>query len=81
MPIHLTAGTGPNYIPAMHGKARNLYIIDGHAHIYAAYFAPMRQQQRWTSPAGEPGEPNTPDPNPGTKPLTFGPIGWSRHRQ
>jgi DNA polymerase-1 len=29
-----------------------LYIIDGHAHIYAAYFAPMRQQL--TSPTGEP---------------------------
>lgn len=25
----MTAGTCPNYIPAMHGKARNLYIIDG----------------------------------------------------
>jgi len=32
--------------------AKKLYIIDGHAHIYAAYFAPMRQ--RLTSPAGEP---------------------------
>ena len=32
--------------------AKKLYIIDGHAHIYAAYFAPMRQQL--TSPAGEP---------------------------
>jgi DNA polymerase-1 len=31
---------------------KTLYIIDGHAHIYAAYFAPMRQQL--TSPAGEP---------------------------
>jgi DNA polymerase-1 len=31
---------------------KTLYIIDGHAHIYAAYFAPMRQ--RLTSPAGEP---------------------------
>jgi DNA polymerase-1 len=31
---------------------KNLYIIDGHAHIYAAYFAPMTQ--RLTSPAGEP---------------------------
>jgi len=29
-----------------------LYIIDGHAHIYAAYFAPMTQ--RLTSPSGEP---------------------------
>ena len=32
--------------------SRTLYIIDGHAHIYAAYFAPMRQ--RLTSPSGEP---------------------------
>jgi DNA polymerase-1 len=32
--------------------AKNLYIIDGHAHIYAAYYAPMRQQL--TSPSGEP---------------------------
>ncbi|HUW17960.1 MAG TPA: DNA polymerase I [Sedimentisphaerales bacterium] len=31
--------------------AKTLYIIDGHAHIYAAYFAPMTQ--RLTSPAGE----------------------------
>ena len=31
---------------------KKLYIIDGHAHIYAAYYAPM--QQRLTSPAGEP---------------------------
>ncbi|MBN1972087.1 MAG: DNA polymerase I [Sedimentisphaerales bacterium] len=32
--------------------SKKLYIIDGHAHIYAAYFAPM--QQRLTSPSGEP---------------------------
>ena len=32
--------------------AKKLYIIDGHAHIYAAYYAPMRQ--KLTSPAGEP---------------------------
>jgi DNA polymerase-1 len=32
--------------------AKSLYIIDGHAHIYAAYYAPMRQ--RLASPAGEP---------------------------
>ena len=32
--------------------AKRLYIIDGHAHIYAAYFAPM--SQRLTSPKGEP---------------------------
>jgi DNA polymerase-1 len=31
--------------------AKTLYIIDGHAHIYAAYWAPMRPL---TSPAGEP---------------------------
>ncbi len=31
---------------------KTLYIIDGHAHIYAAYYAPMRQQL--TSPTGEP---------------------------
>jgi len=31
---------------------RSLYIIDGHAHIYAAYYAPMRGSL--TSPAGEP---------------------------
>jgi DNA polymerase-1 len=30
---------------------KTLYIIDGHAHIYAAYFAKMQQL---TSPAGEP---------------------------
>jgi len=32
--------------------AKRLFIIDGHAHIYAAYFAPM--SQRLTSPSGEP---------------------------
>ncbi len=31
---------------------KNLYIIDGHSHIYAAYFAPMRQ--KLASPSGEP---------------------------
>jgi len=31
--------------------ARKLYIIDGHAHIYAAYYAPMHPL---TSPTGEP---------------------------
>src|SRR2546423_9328271 len=30
---------------------KNFYIIDGHAHIYRAYFAPFREL---TSPAGEP---------------------------
>ena len=32
-------------------NAKNLYIIDGHAHIYSAYYAPMRPL---TSPAGDP---------------------------
>ena len=32
--------------------AKSLYIIDAHAHIYAAYYAPMRGQL--TSPSGEP---------------------------
>jgi hypothetical protein len=32
--------------------AKKLYIIDGHAHNYAAYCAPMRQCL--TSPTGEP---------------------------
>src|SRR5512146_1923299 len=32
--------------------AKTLYIIDGHAHIYAAHYAPMKQQL--TSPSGEP---------------------------
>jgi len=32
--------------------SKTLYIIDGHAHIYAAYYAPMAQ--RLTSPSGEP---------------------------
>ncbi|GAF83005.1 unnamed protein product, partial [marine sediment metagenome] len=31
--------------------AKKLYIIDGHAHIYAAYYARMRPL---TSPSGEP---------------------------
>ena len=31
--------------------AKTLYIIDGHAHIYSAYYAPMREL---TSPSGEP---------------------------
>ncbi len=35
----------------MTGHAKNLYIIDGHAHIYAAYYAPMRPL---SSPSGEP---------------------------
>ncbi len=36
----------------MVSMAKKLYIIDGHAHIYAAYYAPMRQ--RLTSASGEP---------------------------
>ena len=36
----------------MAGNVKKLFIIDGHSHIYAAYFAPMRQ--KLTSPAGEP---------------------------
>ncbi len=32
--------------------AKKLYVIDGHAHIYAAFYAPM--SQRLTSPSGEP---------------------------
>ncbi len=32
-------------------RNKTLYIIDGHAHIYAAYYAPMRSL---TGPAGEP---------------------------
>src|SRR6056297_678274 len=31
---------------------KKLYIIDGHAHIYAAYYAPMRQ--KLTAASGEP---------------------------
>jgi len=33
-------------------QKKTLYIIDGHAHIYAAYYAPM--SQRLSSPTGEP---------------------------
>ncbi|MGA2914843.1 MAG: DNA polymerase I [Sedimentisphaerales bacterium] len=32
--------------------AQKLYIIDGHAHIYSAFYAPM--SQKLTSPSGEP---------------------------
>lgn len=35
----------------MKKHAKNLYIIDGHAHIYSAYYAPMGPL---TSPSGEP---------------------------
>ncbi|MHC4682066.1 MAG: DNA polymerase, partial [Planctomycetota bacterium] len=33
--------------------AKELYIIDGHAHIYAAYYAPMGGADAWTSSSGE----------------------------
>ena len=36
----------------MSEKAKTLYIIDGHAHIYAAFYAPM--SQKLVSPSGEP---------------------------
>ena len=41
---------GPTHTVA--AMPKQLYIIDGHAHIYAAYFAPMSGQL--SSPAGEP---------------------------
>ena len=47
--VPLTAPPARHKVAAM---AKTLYIIDGHAHIYAAYFAPMRQQL--TSATGEP---------------------------
>ncbi len=50
MPRHfLTVHGHSHYIVVM---AKTLYIIDGHAHIYAAYYAPMRQTL--TGPSGEP---------------------------
>jgi len=33
---------------------KKLYIIDGHAHIYAAYYAPTGRADAWTSSSGEP---------------------------
>ncbi|MEJ2704139.1 MAG: DNA polymerase I, partial [Sedimentisphaerales bacterium] len=45
----LTASRARRTVAAM---AKELYIIDGHAHIYAAYFAPMRGQLN--APTGEP---------------------------
>lgn len=33
--------------------AKTLYIVDGHAHIYASYYAPIRQES-FTSLSGEP---------------------------
>ena len=47
--VCLTVRPGTHTVAPM---PKTLYIIDGHAHIYAAYYAPMRQQL--TSPAGEP---------------------------
>jgi len=45
----LTARAATHTVAAM---AKTLYIIDGHAHIYAAYYAPMGGQL--SSPSGEP---------------------------
>ena len=45
----MTGGAAASTVATM---PKTLYIIDGHAHIYAAYFAPMRQAL--TSPSGEP---------------------------
>ena len=45
----LTVRAGPAKVAAM---AKTLYIIDGHAHIYAAHFAKTGGQ--FTSPTGEP---------------------------
>ncbi|MHC4693236.1 MAG: hypothetical protein ACYS67_10890, partial [Planctomycetota bacterium] len=42
--------TSPPPVRKLTNMAKKLYIIDGHAHIYAAYFAPMRPL---TSPTGE----------------------------
>src|SRR5687767_5222733 len=45
--MRLAAGGNPSYSMAR----KSFYIIDGHAHIYRAYFAPFRDL---TSPSGEP---------------------------
>ncbi len=50
--LPLSALTARSAIHKVAPMAKKLYIIDGHAHIYAAYYAPMRQ--RLTSPTGEP---------------------------
>jgi DNA polymerase-1 len=34
--------------------AKSLYIIDGHAHIYSAFYAPTPASQKFNSPSGEP---------------------------
>jgi DNA polymerase-1 len=44
--------TAPPAIHKVEPMEKRLFIIDGHAHIYAGYFAPM--SQRLTSPSGEP---------------------------
>ncbi len=46
--LHLTPGLPIRKVAQM---AKTLYIIDGHAHIYAAYYARMRPLN---SPSGEP---------------------------
>jgi DNA polymerase-1 len=45
----LTVRAGTSKVATM---AKTLYIIDGHAHIYGAYYAPMSGQL--TGPSGEP---------------------------
>jgi DNA polymerase-1 len=44
--------TAPRPTHTVAAMAKELYIVDGHAHIYAAYFAPMSGQL--SSPTGEP---------------------------
>jgi len=46
--------TSPPAIHKMAQMAKKLYIIDGHAHIYAAFFAPTGGSDAWTSSLGEP---------------------------
>jgi len=50
--LPVVALTQPPSINKVAAMAKRLFIIDGHAHIYAAYYAPM--SQRLTSPSGEP---------------------------
>src|SRR6478609_7833611 len=48
-PVRLSA---PRAAPKIASRmSKTFYIIDGHAHIYRAYFAPFRDL---TSPSGEP---------------------------
>jgi len=44
--------TARHQTPKVAAMAKKLYIIDGHAHIYAAYYAPMSGPL--TGPSGEP---------------------------